>query len=145
MNSHINLDICTGPPSSNRTSTATESIHYNSIPVKTENPFDRINIELNEIKSMLKVLLDRQVKVTEKSDLVNLKEACGILHLSASSIYKLTAKNAIPIIKREGSNKLMFSRLELEKWLKGSQTSPVVSIIDEYLNKNLRVKKMQNN
>jgi predicted DNA-binding transcriptional regulator AlpA len=143
MNNHINVGMCTDP--SSRTSTTSESIHYNTIPIKTENPFDRINIELSELKSMLKVLLDRQVKVTEKSDLVDLKEACEILNLSASSIYKRTAKNAIPIIKREGSNKLMFSRLELEKWLKGSQTPPAVSIVDEYLHKNLRIKKMQNN
>jgi len=110
-----------------------------------ENPFERINMELIEIKSMLKILLDREVKVTEKSDLINLKEACQILNLSSSSVYKLTAKNAIPTIKREGAKKLMFSRAELNNWIKDSQAPSLVYVVNHHLQKNLRVRKAQNN
>jgi excisionase family DNA binding protein len=145
MNSHNNVDVCIASSSSNRTLTSAESIHYNTTPVKMENPFERINMELIEIKSMLKILLDREVKVTEKSDLINLKEACQILNLSSSSVYKLTAKNAIPTIKREGAKKLMFSRAELNNWIKDSQAPSLVYVVNHHLQKNLRVRKAQNN
>lgn len=146
LNKNINVSMCSEDSIDSKiTSSTKQPVYYNPTPIKTENPFERINIELNEIKSMLKILLDREVKVTEKRDLINLKEACEILNLSASSIYKLTAKNAIPTIEREGSKKLMFSRAELNNWIKDSQAPSLMNVVNHHLQRNLRVRKDQNN
>jgi hypothetical protein len=68
MHRHNKVDVCIASSCSNRTLTSAESIHYNTTPVKIENPFERINMELIEIKSMLKILLDREVKIKIRPD-----------------------------------------------------------------------------
>jgi excisionase family DNA binding protein len=120
-------------------------LHTAGTPVA--NPFEKINADLNEVKMMLGVLLENQNKPVEKSDLIDLDEACELLKLSRSSIYKMTAKNEIPFIKRNGSNKLLFSRSRLDAWINESlinQTS-ATNLVDEYLHKKIRVRKEQNN
>ncbi len=93
---------------------------------------------------MLRMLLETQNKPVEKSDLIDLKETCEFLNLSASSIYKMTAKKTIPTIRRQGSKKLIFSRSQLEDWLKESQpvsNSNVINV-NEYLHKNSRIRNL---
>jgi predicted DNA-binding transcriptional regulator AlpA len=105
---------------------------------------DPIMEEMGEIKRMLRELLSQKATVEEKSDIMDLKEASKFLCMSLSSIYKKTSKNSIPLIKRPGSSKLLFSRASLTKWLEESE-EPKTNKVDEHLRRNLRVRKVQNN
>ena len=107
-------------------------------------PADEFNRNMTEIKSMLQMLLQKESTSLEKSDLIGINEASTLLQVSVSTIYKLTAKNAIPFIKRPGSKKLLFSRTELDTWNRKPQCSPS-DLLDEFLHKRLRVQSVQNN
>jgi predicted DNA-binding transcriptional regulator AlpA len=58
-----------------------------------------------------------------EKEVLNLSEACLLLDLSASNLYKLTSKKQIPHFCPNGK-KLYFDRIELIGWVKGN---PVVS------------------
>jgi len=132
---------------SNNTTVTAEPVYYSQVRSIMENPFERLDTDMKEVKMLLRVLIENQQKPIEKSDLIGLKEACVVLHISSSSLYKMTAKNTIPFIKREGSKKLLFSRAKLQTWLEKSQPNLITmeKQIDEHLHRKLRVRKVQNN
>ena len=126
---------------SHNSSTTKEPINYRTSSPIIENPFERLNMELNEIKAMIMTLLETHDKPVETLDLIDLKETCKFLNLSPSAIYKMTAKNTIPTIRRVGSKKLIFSRSELDNWLRKSESSSNSNIrkVNESLHENSRV------
>ncbi len=100
--------------------------------------------EMGEIKRMLRELLSQKATVEVKSDLMDIKEASQFLCMSLSCIYKKTSTKSIPFIKRPGSNKLLFTRASLTRWLEESE-EPKTNKVDEHLHRNLRVRRVQNN
>lgn len=80
-----------------------------------------------------------------QNDLMDLKEACMYIKYSRSAMYKMTATNSIPFMTREGSSKILFSRIALNDWNSNTTTGPYNLKVDEYLHKNLRVRKEQKN
>ena len=58
-----------------------------------------------------------------KKEVLNLSEACLLLDLSPSNLYKLTSRKEIPHFCPQGK-KLYFDRIELIYWLK---RNPIVS------------------
>ena len=122
------------------------TICNNSIPTFA-NPFDHLNAEIAECKLKINLLLElvqnKTVKVS--SDLVDIKEASKYLHMSKSSIYKCTASKNIPFIKREGSNKLLFSLKSLEIWVNDQPKESEISVVDQHIHKKLRILKVQHN
>ena len=64
--------------------------------------------------SLIQLLLEEQNLL--KKDVLNLKEACKYLDMSASHLYKLTSQNLIPHFCPRGK-KLYFKREDLDQWL----------------------------
>ena len=58
-----------------------------------------------------------------QKEVLNLSEACLLLDLSPSNLYKLTSRKEIPHFCPQGK-KLYFDRIELIEWLK---RKPIVS------------------
>ena len=129
---------------SNSTFTNPAPVYHKSIPTAIENPFERLNVQLSDIKMMLQQLLSEKEKPVDKSDLIDIHELGTLLNISPSTIYKMTAKKEIPFFKREGSKKLIFSRIVIDSWVKKTN-APKWDKVDEYLHKNLRVRKSQYN
>ena len=92
----------------------------------------------------MNLILEQFGDTKEKSDLIDVNEACKLLKISSSTIYKMSAKNTIPVIKQPGSRKLVFSRNDLKNWIKQPDLFKI-SIADDYLHKNLKIRKVQYN
>ena len=103
-------------------------------------PVEEYIQDVSEIKMMLRMLLEQKDAVVEKSDLIDVNEASGLLNISTSTIYKMTAKKEIPFFKKEGTKKLIFSRSSLYAWVKESNSTPL-NLVEEYLHKNQRARK----
>jgi predicted DNA-binding transcriptional regulator AlpA len=95
----------------------------------TENPFavlqadiSNLNVLVNEILFYLK---DNQ------QDLIDIKKASELINLKPSTIYNLNSKKEIPVIKRPGASKLMFSRSALVKWM--NEKDDAVDYVKEQL------------
>jgi excisionase family DNA binding protein len=127
------------------TSVTSPSVFTNKIATVAPNPNEHIYAELADIKMILQVIIEKLAhQQVEKSDLIDLDEACTLLNMSKSSMYKKTAHKEIPFIKRVGTNKLLFSRNDLTKWV--SEEPPSISaMVDEHIHRKLRVTKMQSN
>ena len=69
---------------------------------------------LEEIKQIKQLLLDLNMN---NKEMLNFKEACLFLDLSASYLYKLTSRGDIPYYKPHGK-KNYFQREELFNWMK---------------------------
>ncbi len=73
---------------------------------------------------MTKLIIDKLSRIESmleeqnllKKEVLNLKEACKYLDMSASHLYKLTSQNLIPHFCPQGK-KLYFQRESLDKWL----------------------------
>ncbi len=62
-----------------------------------------------------------------KKDVLNFREACLYLDISASHLYKLTSQKRIPHFCPEGK-RLFFNRLELDRWLQRNRQLSVGEI-----------------
>ena len=148
---NIKNEVMAQKPIENRILFADSSRTTTALPVYneqgttcTQNPFDRINSDNAKIIWMLSELMMKKEASVQKSDLMDRDEVSEMLTISTSTLYKLTANKKIPFFKREGSNKLLFSRIALDTWVKESQ-APNVNLIEKQLHMNLRVRKVQNN
>ena len=73
---------------------------------------------------MKKMIIDKLSKIESmleeqnllKKEVLNLKETCKYLDMSASHLYKLTSQNLIPHYCPQGK-KLYFKRGNLDQWL----------------------------
>ena len=76
----------------------------------------------NLIGKTVKNNLHQQANTTPpQKDLLNIKEAAEYLSYSVKSLYGKVHFRTIPFIKKEGSNKLFFSRAELNEWLRSGK------------------------
>lgn len=74
---------------------------------------------LNEQISGLRKDLEKMAASKSSSEYVGIDEACKILKLSKSSIYKRAASKTIPHYKR--GKKLLFLPVELYEYIKGGR------------------------
>lgn len=75
-----------------------------------------------------------------RKDVLNFREACLYLDISASHLYKMTSTKKIPHYCPQGK-KLYFNRLELNEWLQRNRqtsTDEIESIAANYLLTNRR-------
>jgi excisionase family DNA binding protein len=91
------------------------------------------NDRLNAIEETLKALLERLDTLPKPNDTMNAKEAAAYLKLSMATLYEKTSKGKIPYLKSGGS--LIFSRSELENWLRAGRPDLMNEVIDN-LNSN---------
>lgn len=66
-------------------------------------------------------------------EVLSFNEACELLNLSSSYLYKLTHKQQIPHYKPNGK-KLYFKRSELEAWLLKNRVKPLEEIEQDAIN-----------
>ena len=85
-------------------------------------------IRLNELETMIQHSVDKAMKAftgsqpaTDHDRLMNVDEAAEFLGLSKSSIYSMTCKGVLPIMKMNGGRKLYFSRNDLMEFLKAGR------------------------
>ena len=109
-----------------------------------ENQMELLMNEMRTINRKLDILMATKKEVVQ-NDLMNVKEACSFLNLGSSSLYKMTSSNSIPFTKRNGSNKILFSRTALNDWSTNTTSRPYNLKVDEYLHRKLRVRKEQKN
>ena len=64
-------------------------------------------------------------------DLLTIKQASDLINLAVPTIYGLVGRREIPFIKREHSKKLVFSRRELEAWVREGRKKTVAECADE--------------
>ena len=80
------------------------------------------NLLLKKIDNIERMLSEQNVL---QKDVLNLTEACTLLDLSASNVYKLTSTKSIPHYCPNGK-KLYFDRTELTEWLK---STPITNLL----------------
>lgn len=78
--------------------------------------------KLGSIEDLLKHLESIDNEILESKEVLSLDDACKLLNLSKSRIYKLARKSDIPHYKPQ--RKLMFLRSELIDWIKKSRDTP---------------------
>lgn len=68
---------------------------------------------------------------------LTMEEACLIIGLAKSSLYKLTANKSIPHYKADGGKHIYFKKSELEDWMTRNRVSSILedeqTAIAEYL------------
>lgn len=107
-----------------------------------ENPFDIIIDKLTRIEtdiSVLKKLNPCKVDDDPIDDIVNFDEALKILDIAKPTLYVLTSKRKIPFFKRDGSQKLYFSKKALLEYIsqgKKITVSEATDQVNEYFIKN---------
>jgi excisionase family DNA binding protein len=75
-----------------------------------------------------------------RKEVLNFREACTYIDISASHMYKLTSTKRIPHFCPEGK-RLYFNRLELDEWLQRNRqtsTDEIETIAANYLLTNRR-------
>lgn len=71
------------------------------------------SITVKKLDNIERMLIDMSI---QQKDVLNLKEACQYLDISASHLYKLTSTRQIPHFCPQGK-KLYFEREALKEWL----------------------------
>jgi excisionase family DNA binding protein len=90
---------------------------------------DLMSQEFNDLKMMI------QEQNLLRKEVLNFREACLYLDISASHLYKLTSKKSITHYC-PGGKKLYFNRLEIDEWLQRNRqtsTDEIESIAANYL------------
>jgi excisionase family DNA binding protein len=107
------------------------------------NPFEILEERLIRIESLLFELndkLNKPTRQTEESDqLVDIKEASELLHLSVPTIYGFVHQSTIPVSKK--GKRLYFSRKDLLAWVNTGRRrtkQEITAEADTYLKKHNR-------
>lgn len=89
--------------------------------------------------TILQKLTNLEMRLQEQNvlrkEVLNFREACTYLDISASHMYKLTSTKRIPHFCPEGK-RLYFNRLELDEWLQRNRqtsTDKIETIAANYL------------
>jgi excisionase family DNA binding protein len=82
------------------------------------NPFETIDIRLNEIERLLIDLKHRPADSTD-GDLLTVKQTADFLDLSVKTIYNLISRQELPVMKR--GKRCYFSRQDLIDYLKSGR------------------------
>lgn len=78
--------------------------------------------EIAELKKLVSnTTTNPQANPSPQTDIIFLNEVCKITNLSKATLYCLSSAGKIPIIKPEGTKKLMFSRVAINNWLLNSR------------------------
>ncbi len=93
------------------------------------NDVKKIMSEVKEVKSLI------YNQGILKKEVLNFREACRYIDISASHLYKLTSQKRIPHFCPEGK-RLFFNRLELNQWLQRNRqlsTAEIEQQASDYL------------
>ena len=103
------------------------------VPTRTiiQNPYEILQADISNLNILLKEIL-YYIK-GDQHDIIDIKKASELINLKASTIYNLNSKKEIPVIKRPGSSKLMFSKSALLEWMTEKDTA--VDCVNEQLTK----------
>lgn len=80
--------------------------------------------ELREIRFLLQEIRNEQNN--NSREVLNVKEAAKFLNMAPSTLYNLTSRNSIPVMRRKGSRTIKFHRDELLEWVR--QGNKVINI-----------------
>ena len=107
-----------------------EKISFDNLPQAVSSLYEKLtNIEN---------LLLNQTNQHESDQLLTIKDASSLLHLSVPTIYGYVSRNEIPFSKRHNSKRLWFSKKELIEWLsqgRNKTNSEIISEAHTYLKK----------
>lgn len=106
-----------------------------------ENPFKEINDKLDRLQSAIEGLCLPSPDPLPEEDITDVKGAAKILHTTSGTIYNLVHHKKIPHFKRPGSQKLLFKKTELVKWIDFGRKKTVAEVVDEVNNRLAELKK----
>jgi len=97
------------------------------------NPFETIDARLSNIENLLLDLKhsEKGVNQSQVDQLLTIKEAAEVLHLSVPTIYGYVSRNEIPFSKRPNSKRLWFSKQDLTNWIKEGRKKTISEIASE--------------
>jgi excisionase family DNA binding protein len=92
-------------------------------------------IRLNELETLIQHSVEKALKAfsgtqpaTDPDRLMNVDEAADFLSLSKSTIYSMTCKGELPVMKTNRGRKLYFSRNDLMEYVKQGRKMTVAEI-----------------
>jgi excisionase family DNA binding protein len=106
-----------------------------------EQRLDKIEKHVDEIKMLLKELINKKSDSNEKSkgsDIMSVKQLEVFIGLEVNTIYAKCTKGEIPFFKI--GNQYRFNKEEILKWMKGQKEESEFSLenyVDRYLQKNV--------
>ena len=95
------------------------------------NPFVEIEARLSNIENLildLKYPIEKRDKT--ENDLLTIKQAAELLNLSVPTIYGYVHRTEIPVCKRAGTKRLIFSKQELIEWVKAGRKKTIQEIAE---------------
>jgi excisionase family DNA binding protein len=113
-----------------------ESLTLETLPKAVANLTETVN----EIK---RLLIEKSSEQPEADQLLTIQQAAELLSLSVPTIYGYVHRAEIPVSKRAGTKRLIFSKQELIAWVKAGRKKTVSEISAES-HTYLRKKKGQN-
>ena len=85
------------------------------------NPFEDLNERLSSIDSKLTYLQEITESGKPIDKILDVDQACELLKVTKITIYRKVKNNSIPHMKR--GKRLLFSRIDLLKWLSQSSNN----------------------
>ena len=96
------------------------------------NPFAEIEARLSNIESLiLEIKCPIENRNKTENDLLTIKQAAELLSLSVPTIYGYVHRAEIPVCKRLGTKRLIFSKQELIEWIRAGRKKTVSEIESE--------------
>jgi excisionase family DNA binding protein len=89
---------------------------HNDLPWAVESLLEK----MEKLEAMLSIKEQHEIE-NRLPDIIDVKEVAKLLGLTTSGIYTKVHKNEIPFIKMKDSNRLRFSRKQINAWLMDSQ------------------------
>jgi excisionase family DNA binding protein len=96
------------------------------------NPFETINARLSNIECLLldiKHTPKKQGEPTDTDELLTVQDTAKFLSLSVPTIYSLTSKGELPVMKR--SKRCYYSKVELINYLKQGRKKTLAETASE--------------
>ena len=103
-----------------------------------QNPFEAITTKLDEIQKSLSKLT-QSAEGPADDEVLNIEEACRLLHLSKQTLYNKVNRREIPVFKK--GKRLYFSKNSLLKWIQAGKVKTRQEIREEGLNDLREIKK----
>ena len=92
------------------------------------------NDRLQRIEKSLDTILKHLAEAPRANHTMNAKQAAAFIKVSMPTLYEKTSKNKIPYLKNGGG--LIFSKSELEVWLRAGRPDLMDKAIENLISKN---------
>ncbi len=89
-----------------------QEVTHNNLP-------EAIAYLIQEVESLKEIIATLQPPAEDEQKYIDIDEACEMLKLAKSTVYRLASNGGIPVSKR--GKKLYFNEAELREWIDGGR------------------------